>query len=189
MRKSYYEHAERIRTDIPLWREIEAYGEPPVNIKPSKIHDQHNKLGKIISIMTNKKTIEDYDAEIKKIKENEAEDIEYTNGKYSILLPDNANDIIREGRILHHCVGHGGYIQKMAHKKCRILFLRDILRLNEPLLTIEEYNGKIRQCYGLEDRINTDEEIKEFIEEFALERGWGIDATIYLKNPAPVRAI
>ncbi len=129
-----------------------------------------------------------------KLKENTAYDHNYctreffckkdTDGKYSILLPDNAHAIIREGRILHHCVGHGGYIEALAEKRCRILFLRSNENLHEQLITIEEQDGIIRQCYGVEDRKNSDIGIEQFIEKYAALRGWGISAVIYSGNPA-----
>ncbi len=189
MRKRYYEYAERMRPGDPLWNEIKGFGEPPVNIKPSKIHDQHNKLGNVISILSKKKTIEQYDPEIAEIREKEGKDIEYTDGSYSILMPSSAGDIIREGRMLHHCVGHGGYIERMARRQCRILFLRENKDITKPLITIEERNGKICQCYGFADSINRDVRIRDFIKEFASKRGWEIRAPIYSDGTMNTRMI
>lgn len=187
MRERYLAYAQNMRPDDSLWQEISAFGEPPANIKPSKIHDQHNKLGHIMGLITGKKTIEEYNRDIIYRKKSEAEDIEYTNGRYSIIMPEDAKDIIREGRILHHCVGHGGYIEAMARRECRILFLRDNQKITEPLITIEERSGRIRQCYGLADSYNKNEEIRDFIKEYAAVRGWEIDAVIYSDTTGAVR--
>ena len=157
-----------------------AFGEVPANIKPSKIHDAHNKLGDLISIITSKRTIEECDKDIVRRKQREAKTVEYSDGTYSVLMPSDTKEIIREGRILHHCVGHGGYIEAMARRECRILFLRDNRRIEEPMITMEERSGAIVQCYGFADSINEDEKIRDFINEYAQKRNLKIRAMTYL---------
>ncbi len=179
MRKRFLNYKESMREDDPLRQIVLEYGDPPANVKPSRIRDAHNKLGNVLSIISRKKTIEECDRDIIFRKEKEAKDIEYTNGLYSILMPRDAQDIIREGRNLHHCVGHGGYIEAMARRECRILFLRDNLRIGESLITIEERDGIIRQCYGFADSINQNERIRDFIVEYAKGHGFKIEAVIY----------
>ena len=179
MRERFLELLKYMQDDDPIKGEMKKYGIPPINVKPSKIHDSHNKLSDIMYIIKEKKTIDKYSKDIRYRKEHEAQKIEYTNDKYSILMPKDAADIIREGRILHHCVGHGGYIESMARGTCRILFLRDNHMPDKPLITIEERNGAIVQCYGFEDSLNTDKAIKEFICEYANIQGFIIKAIIY----------
>ena len=123
--------------------------------------------------------IEKYDARISNIKEKESSDWEYRTGKYSIIMPENARDIINEGRQLNHCVGRAGYIEKMAKGNCRILFLRNNQDIHKPLITMEEVNGVIRQCYGYGDSLNKDPEIRDFIKEYAEHKGLSIQACIY----------
>ncbi|WP_024865371.1 PcfJ domain-containing protein [Butyrivibrio sp. FCS014] len=178
MRRSYLAYMENMREDDPIRQEIAAFGDAPINIKPSKIHDMHNKLGEIVGILSRNKTISECDKDIISRKEHEAKDIEYYGKDYSIIMPKDATDIIREGRILHHCVGHGGYIEAMARKECRILFLRDNTKPDKPLITIEERGGRIRQCYGFADSLNRDAGIRAFIKQYASEHNFAIDAAI-----------
>lgn len=69
----------------------------------------------------------------------------------------SAEEIIREGRILHHCVGGDNYLK--AHNEGRniILFLRKKKEADVPYITVElTPTGEIRQWYGKCDR-KTDE--------------------------------
>ncbi len=182
MRKRYVAYLDRMNDDDPFKQEILAFGEAPLNIKPSKIHDRHNKLGKLLELIGSERTIDECDKDIIARKENEAEYIEYTNNMYSIIMPKDAKDIIREGRILHHCVGHGGYIESMAQGRCRILFLRDNQMIDKPLITIEEMNGAIVQCFGFADSYNSNKAIRDFINEYAKRQGFRIEAKIYCEN-------
>ena len=100
-------------------------------------------------------------------------------GIQHLLMPEDAADIIREGRELKDCVGSAGYIEAMANNKCRILFLRKNTALSKALITTEERNSNIRQCYGYRDSYNRNEKIRDFITEYAKKRGLGITAEIY----------
>lgn len=108
-----------------------------------------------------------YSAVIERRKKQEAHKKEYSNGTYSVIMPKNADEIVEEGRYLRHCVGTAGYIEAMAANRCTILFLRDNKKINTPLITIEERDGAIRQCYGARDTYNTNEQIRDFIMEYA----------------------
>lgn len=154
MHRTYQTYVANMRADDPLRQDIIDFGEVPINIKPSKIRDYHNKLGRIVDIMNCSEQITKYTAAIEDRHDNEAGKTEYTNGNYSILMPKNASDIIREGRELQHCVGRAGYIQAMAAGRCKILFLRANKEIDTPLITIEVRDERIIQCFGFRDSYN-----------------------------------
>lgn len=54
---------------------------------------------------------------------------------YGFFVPQKAEDLIREGRILRHCVG--GYQRRFAEGKTTILFVRSLSNPNQPLYTLE----------------------------------------------------
>ena len=85
---------------------IHAFGEFPMNIKPSKIRDYHNRIGRLTDVLQNSGQIINYSPAIEKRYEKEARKTEYSDGKYSVLMPHDANEIINEGRMLQHCVGN-----------------------------------------------------------------------------------
>ncbi len=182
MRRPYYTYVQRMREDDPLRQEILAYGDMPVNIKPSRISDCHNKIGRIVDLIRCSDKITKFTAAIEERYEKESDKREYSNGEYSMLMPQNAEDIIREGRELQHCVGRAGYIEAMAANRCTILFLRSNKKLNKPLITIEERDGEIRQCYGIRDSLNNSIEVRDFIKEYAALNNLRIDAVIYSEH-------
>ena len=179
MHRTYQTYVANMHDDDPLRQEIIDFGEVPINIKPSKIRDYHNKLGRIVDIMSCSEQITKYTAAIEERHDKEGSKMEYTNGKYSILMPRDASDIIREGRELQHCVGRAGYIQAMAAGKCIILFLRDNKELNTPLITIEVRDERIRQCFGFRDSYNRNPQIRDFVQDYAALHKFKIDAVIY----------
>ncbi len=164
---------------VPLVHELIAFGEMPVNMKPSKIHDYHDKMRRVIGLIRCADQIANYSDLIERRKSEEARKREYSDGRYSILMPGSAEEIIEEGRYLCHCVGTAGYIEAMAAKRCTILFLRNNDRIAKPLITIEERDGAIRQCYGFRDTYNTDENIRDFIQAYAADHELRIEARIY----------
>ncbi len=179
MRRTYVEYVGSMNDGNPLSMEIKRLGNFPINLKPSIIKDRHDKIGRVVEMIGCANQIEKFDACIRGRKEKERSDWEYRTKKYSILMPENALDIINEGRVLNHCVGRAGYIEKMAYGNCRILFVRDNKDIHKPLITMEEQGGDIKQCYGYGDSINKDPEIRDFIKAYAEHKGLSIQACIY----------
>ena len=78
---------------------------------------------------------------------------EFSLGGYSIVAPDSVEDIVNEGKNLHHCVG--GYAARHFSGALEILFLRKTSALGTPLITLElahrdmpKSKVDIRQMYG-----------------------------------------
>ena len=88
----------------------------------------------------------------------------YTKGDYAIIIAHSPADLIREGEILHHCVGRMGYDQKMVREETLIFFIRDKADINTPFVTLEysPKNKKVLQCYGEHDH-KPDESVFEFV--------------------------
>ncbi len=185
MRRKYVAYISNMQEDDPLFEEIRCYGDAPINLKPSIIKDRHDKLGKIVEVIQCAGKINKYTDAICKRKRNEAKTREYKAEKYSVIMPKDALDIVREGRELQHCVGRAGYIESMAAGDCTILFVRDNNCLDKPLITMEERGGVIRQCYGFRDSFNHDPEVGRFISDYAEKKKLKIQTTIY----APIKQV
>ena len=67
----------------------------------------------------------------------------------------------REGQALHHCVGT--YIERVAAKKCLIVFVRRVEEPEKPFVTVEVSNGKIVQIRG-ERNSDPTKEVKKFVD-------------------------
>lgn len=91
---------------------------------------------------------------------NECKNLEYTDGDYTIVTPEDSSELIDEGISLHHCVG--SYVDKVNSGKTSILFLRRADTPSESLITIEYQDGAIKQVRGLCERLMNEKERKFF---------------------------
>lgn len=97
---------------------------------------------------------------------------EWSDGTYSVRVPRGAYDIIREGRLLRHCVGSTDrYFDRIAESESYIMFLRKNSRPDTPWYTAEiEPGGKVRQLRTLGDEEGKDrKEAKEALRKWQSE--------------------
>lgn len=78
----------------------------------------------------------------------------YEDENYIIRPARSAEEIVMEGRLLHHCVGGASYLDKHNTGKTYILMLRFKKEPDIPYITVEidAKNPKIIQWYGEKDR-------------------------------------
>lgn len=90
---------------------------------------------------------------------------EYGDGKYCVVIPKGATEIVLEGRALKHCVG--GYAERHIKGKTTILFMRNTENAEEALVTIELDEGSLTviQAHGKKNRNPSDEE-QAFIDKW-----------------------
>lgn len=89
--------------------------------------------------------------------------------KYAFIFPKDESDIVREGKILHHCVG--SYAKKhFVYGTSIIVFVRDKAYKETPLYTLELNNNRIVQLRGAGNKV-PDEEAKKEAEQFLAHCG------------------
>ena len=103
--------------------------------------------------------------------------------KYLIRPARSAIEIVREGRVLHHCVGSDSYLSRHNNGKSYILFLRKLENPEEPYITIEIQGSKIVQWYGAYDKKPNKENIDPLLKEYAKK------VKERLKSPAIAAAV
>ena len=98
-----------------------------------------------------------YNAFREKAKIAQGYEAEY--GKYMIVAPKEASDLVAEGMALSHCVGRMGYDKKMADGISLIMFLRKKSEPDIPFVTIEYRLDRkaLNQCYGYHDSKPSDD--------------------------------
>lgn len=86
------------------------------------------------------------------------------HGRFSIIIARDIKDLLREGRLLHHCVGKMGYDKKMAEKQSLILFVRQNENIDKPYVTMEYSlkDKKVLQIYGDHDS-KPSEDVLDFV--------------------------
>lgn len=93
----------------------------------------------------------------------------YENEKYMIIPAGKCEELIAEGRKLHHCVASGDmYMRQMAEGKSWILFLRKKEKLEEPYYTMEirMKDDMILQYYSAYDRQPDKKEIDKLLKKY-----------------------
>lgn len=90
----------------------------------------------------------------------------FTYGDYTVVIPNHPDDIINEGRDMHHCVG--SYVQSVVENKTYIVFIRHKDTPNKCYITAEvDTRGRICQYYLAHDRSITSETDHDFKTQFA----------------------
>jgi hypothetical protein len=86
---------------------------------------------------------------------------------YLIRPARSAEEIVTEGRTLHHCVGGDNYLDKHDTGESTILFLRLKKQPETPYITVEIRRNTILQWYGSRDtkpdQINIEKWLKKYI--------------------------
>lgn len=136
----------------------------PFEKYPKSLKLAHDIAVKNLKIIISEKENEEFKAIV---ASKEYKELLYKNEKYQIIIPECANDVIEEGRKLHHCVG--SYVSRIRKGETRICFMRNINDLKTPLITLEVRDGRLTQYKGSCNRSPHGEEMK-FIMEFAKEK-------------------
>lgn len=96
----------------------------------------------------------------------------YCGEEYVIIAPSSIEEIIMEGRKLHHCLSHAErYWERMEKHESYLLFLRRAATPDEPYYTMEiEPGGTVRQIRTYYDRQNKDiDEARNFLRKWQFD--------------------
>ena len=94
----------------------------------------------------------------------------YEDEEYLIRPARSAEEIVTEGRILHHCVGGNNYLKKHNNGDTYILMVRFRSEPEVPYITVEiEGNEpKIIQWYGNNDKKPNQKAMQEWLDNYLL---------------------
>ena len=95
------------------------------------------------------------------------QDLLYNDKKFSIVLPEKAQDVRQEGAMLKHCVA--SYVDRITNGQTCIVFCRDNTDTAEPYVTVEVKNGAVTQAYGYQDSKPAKDALK-FLAKWAKEK-------------------
>lgn len=131
-----------------------------------KAHDTASQTLRLIAEEKRRKELAEVYKAAEPIIKGYMKKYSYIGEKYSIVLPESAEDIVREGQLMHHCVG--GYAERHFTGKLCICFLRKNDEIDKPLYTIEMRDKTLGQVQGYANRnpIYKDPEAKAFFDEW-----------------------
>ena len=135
---------------------------------PKNLKARHDQLVERINARRNEEKYDHLNARIRE-RLPEAKRYFWEDDTYMIIPAERCEELVEEGRTLHHCVGANDiYMNAMAEGRSWILFLRRKSELNKPYYTIEinMYTDKIKQYYSEYDRQPDKEEIRKVLDKF-----------------------
>lgn len=139
--------------------------------QPQDLETEHNKM----VMETNK---EEMDKHLKEVAERYPEirhvyrglrnKYLYEDDRYIIRPAKSAEEIVMEGRMLHHCVGGNTYLDKHNTGKTYILMLRFKGEPDIPYATVEidAKNPRIIQWYGDKDKKPDEKNIQSWLDNY-----------------------
>ena len=157
------------KIDSNFWRTYEDYLSMQIKIF-GKIREKYPKHLKtehdIMALKVNmSEVVAKYEEFI--VRSAEVSELAYTGKLYSIVVPNQPQQIADEGINLSHCVGN--YIDRIINGDCHILFLRKSSSTEQSLVTLQLCNGRINQAEGNHRRRINDEE-RKFLKNWGQEK-------------------
>lgn len=159
--KDYLSMAERLEMDVS----------DEIVYRTKNLLQRHDELVEVISSMNAEEQAEkmrekypNAETVMQKIKER----YEYENDKYLLIVPQKIQDIMRDGRQLHHCAASSErYFERIEKQETYIMFLRKKTRPLWAWYTLEvEPGGTVRQKRSEFNRQPELDEVKRFISEW-----------------------
>lgn len=92
----------------------------------------------------------------------------YEDERFLIRPARSAEEIVIEGRTLHHCVGGDNYLEKHNEGNTYILMLRQQEDKETPYITVEigAKNQKILQWYGAHDKKPDEKNVQKWLDRY-----------------------
>jgi hypothetical protein len=147
----------------------------PAVHKPKDLKARHDELVEIFNAQRDeleKARIESEYPNVKPVCEKIKAMYEWGDGIHEVVVPTGAAEIMREGRLLSHCVGSSNrYFDRIASEESYVMFLRHSSDREKPWYTLEvEPGGCIRQLRTIGDAEGEDRaEAKEFLTKWRKE--------------------
>lgn len=101
-----------------------------VQLWPRNLLETHDRLSEAVALITDDENLENFIRRAKLLSK-----LEWTDGEYRIVIPKSNADLVREGEILHHCVGTYGKSHLIGRDT--IFFVRRYKKKNTPYFTLD----------------------------------------------------
>lgn len=139
--------------------------------KPKDLQTAHNEVVLLLQKGEMEKEAEKLEKKWPKVNGNlpKLKKFEYADKDFAVLAPENILDIVKEGRILKHCVHTCDfYFDRIQRDETYLFFLRRAGHMDVPWYTLEvEAGGNIRQ-----KRTTGDNQNKDFEEAVPFLKKW-----------------
>lgn len=142
-----------------------------VYLRPKALHATYMNLLEDIEHEKNEKYISEMSKKyenIRKRSKNIPKKYTWQQSDMLIRPARSAEEIVMEGRLLHHCVGNDaqGYMERFNEGKGWILVVRHISEPDIPFVTVELVNNSIKQWYGIRDTKPDRDNVEAFLNAY-----------------------
>lgn len=167
---------------LELWRDyMRMAGQEGLDLQddivrfPRDLKERHDDLARVIYERQDKARKRKERAKYRKLDKQiaghlpDAKIYFYENEEYIFIPAGRCEELIEEGRTLHHCVGASDiYMNKMAEGKTWIVFLRRKENIDKPYYTLEisMKNDNILQWYSEFNRKPDEKVISKLLTEY-----------------------
>lgn len=119
-------------------------------IIPKNLEKAHDNAVNLLNQLAEERIKLENDKKQKEYQEilNKRLKLEAEMDDYRFVIPRKLNELIIEGKELHHCVGGSAYIDKHKTGKTTIVFVRKKEMPDLPFFTLELKDGEITQLRG-----------------------------------------
>lgn len=141
-----------------------------VFLYPRDLEDAHRKMTFEINKKAGDKRLNEVKAKFPEIRKQYRalrKKYYYEDEEYIIRPAISAEEIVMEGRILHHCVGGDSYLGKHNRGESIILMLRFKDKHTIPYITVEIKDYNIVQWYGAYDKKPDKENMEKWLNRYA----------------------
>ena len=140
-----------------------------VFLYPRDLEDAHRKMTFEMNKKAGDKRLNEVKAKFPEIRKQYRalrKKYYYEDEEYIIRPAISAEEIVMEGRILHHCVGGDSYLDKHNKGESIILMLRFKDKHTIPYITVEIRDYNIVQWYGAYDKKPDKENMEKWLSQY-----------------------
>lgn len=137
--------------------------------RPRNLEDAHNRMMDEIDKEKTEKRMQEVAEKFPLIRKNYRKlrkKYFFEDENFIIRPARSAEEIVKEGRILHHCVGGDHYLKKHNEQKSIILFLRFKEEQETPYITVEIEGEHILQWYGANDKKPDEKNMQKWLDAY-----------------------
>ncbi|GGI64722.1 hypothetical protein GCM10011482_03760 [Enterococcus alcedinis] len=149
---SYYRDYLKLLKDLKTTKENIVYF-------PTDIVQAHDKAVDTLNATKRELVQEGFVARAEELKA-----LEMVIGDYSFILPKCADDLVKEGQALRHCVSSSGYIGEHVAGKTTIIFARKREEPEKSFFTIEYRKKRIQQIQGNRNREHVPDDLQKVVD-------------------------
>lgn len=134
-------------------------------VYPNSLKREHDKASRKVQLIRDETKMARFN---EVVKDANYKKLAYDDAKYGVLVPQTAEEMFEEGRQLSHCVG--AYVDDVADKRCKILFVRKQSDRTKSLATMEVRGNSIVQLKGYANN-RPSKEVVSFARDYAANKG------------------